>query len=135
MDPKFLKYKAPETKHGFYYYYPYPSYFQDLYEYLAEDSAQVYQYIQQGILKMLLKTWYANDKKGLDFIHFSGQLNRYGVDATKKIIAGGDTELMELLADFIIKEYNSKNNDPLNYYAYLLYNALHMDKKAEKAYK
>jgi hypothetical protein len=134
-DARFLKYKTPETKHGLYYYYPYASYFQDLYAYLAEDSSQSNQYLQQGVLKMLLKTWQANGKKGLDFIHFSQQLDRYAEQATQQIIVSGDKELMEMVADFISKDFNSDKYDQLNYNAYLLYNALGLDKKSGKVYK
>ena len=134
-DSRFLKYKAPETKHGRFYYYPYPSYHQDLYAYLKTDSTLRNQYLQQGILKMLLKTWYANDKKGLDFINFSNQLTSYGTHATEQIIAAGDRELMELVADFINEGFNHENYGYLNYCAYLLYNNLGMEKKANKMYK
>ena len=134
-DNRFLKYKAPETKHGRFYYHPYASYYQDLYAYLKTDSTQRNQYLQQGILKMLLKTWLSNDKNGLDFIHFSEQLTSYGTHATEQIIAAGDRELMELVADFINKGFDHKNYDYLNYCAYLLYNSLGMEKKANKIYK
>ena len=134
-DTKFVKYKAPETKHGRFYYHPYPSYYQDLYDYLKTDSTQHNQFLQQGILKMLLKTWLANDKNGLDFIHFSQQLTSYGTHATEQIIAAGDRELMELVADFINDGFDHKNYDYLNYCAYLLYNSLGMEKKANKMYK
>lgn len=134
-DNRFLNYKVPETKHGFYYYYPYPSYFQSLYDYLCNDTARQEQYLQQGVLKMLLKTWYANGKTGLDYIHFSQQLTQYGTNATQAIIAAGDKELMELVADFIAQGFNTKYYDQTNYCGYLLYAALHMDKKANKLYK
>ena len=84
---------------------------------------------------MLLKTWYANDKKGLDFINFSNQLTSYGTHATEQIIAAGDRELMELVADFINEGFNHENYGYLNYCAYLLYNNLGMEKKANKMYK
>lgn len=140
-DPKFIKYSPPEIRHGFNYYHPYPSYFHDLYEYLKSDTADLP--IQHAVMKMMFKTYYANEEKGIDYIHFSNQLRccmPAGQGGTKviptieKIIAGGDAELMQLLADFIRKGYTQVYFPDEYYGAYLLYHALGDEKSAGKMF-
>ncbi len=142
-DPLFVKHKMPEVRRAQYAYYPDAAYFQDLYEYLkGRDSVD--SNLEQAVLKMLLKVYYANDKKGIDVIHLSNALRccvRSDETGTKaipeiqKIIDAGDRELMQLLADFIRQAYNKSDFYPdEDYGAYLLYRALGDEKAANKMY-
>ncbi|MEP7237740.1 MAG: hypothetical protein ABI685_07745 [Ferruginibacter sp.] len=128
-DPMFLKHKMMKEKYlGYRYYAPY---YQDLFSYLQQDTIRDNWFAQQ-VLKMTLKTYYANGKDGLYPSRLSGSLKyRNAID---KIIETGDQELMDLLADFISKEYKGVEYEDLYYSAYKLYHAMGDEKKADKIF-
>lgn len=142
-NPMFVTHKFPEVRRLQFAYYPDSYYFQDLYEYLkGRDSVNTY--LEHNVLKMLLKIYYANNKKGIDVMKLSDELRccmRSDESGTKaiptiqKIINSGDKELMLLLADFIREAYGHNYFYPdENYGAYLIYRELGNEKLANKMY-
>jgi hypothetical protein len=133
-DPKLISYRPPMVKR--YKYLNFYEYYVRLYKYLAEKNATIS--FQHQVLKMFLKSFNADKNGGInvDFRNTLANGTSLSPDPIKEIIKAGDTELIELLADFIWKYCSSKyDNITLIYGSYLCYYNLGNKKMANKVYK
>jgi hypothetical protein len=133
-DPKRISYRPPMVKR--YKYLNFYDYYIRLYKYLVEKNGGIL--AQHDVLKMFLQTFNADKNGGInvDFRNTIANGTSLSPDPIKEIIKGGDTELIQLLADFISKYCSSKfDNVALIYGGYLCYYNLGDKKMANKIYK
>ncbi|MEO7308067.1 MAG: hypothetical protein ABIR78_10545 [Ferruginibacter sp.] len=133
-DPKLISYRPPMVKR--YKYLNFYEYYIRLYKYLAQKGTMQ---SQHSVLKMFLQTFNADKNGGInvDFLTLLGRGSKTSPDPIRDIIKTGDTELMQLLADFIWKYCSSSKYDDiwLIYGGYLCYYNLGDKKMAGKIYK
>jgi hypothetical protein len=133
-DPKLISYRPPMVKR--YKYLNFYDYYIRLYKYLVQKNGGML--AQHDALKMFLKTFNADKNGGInvDFLNTIANGTNLSPEPIKAIIKEGDTELIQLLADFIWKHCTSKyDNVRLIYGGYLCYCHLGDKKMAKKIYK
>jgi hypothetical protein len=135
-DPKRISYRPPMVKR--YKYLNFYEYYIRLYKYLASQKNGTMQ-AQHWALKMFLQTFNADKNGGIDveFQHMLANGNKASPGGIKDIIEEGDTELIQLLADFIRKYCSGSRYDDVDliYGGYLCYYHLGDKKMANKLYK